>query len=58
MKEYELDIPEREYKIYWHSKFLRSYTVEDDFKAGLKFFNLFLICITGTYKGKSIDWTN
>lgn len=51
VKEWELDIPEREYKIYWHGKFLRSFDKEDDFKKCIKFFKGFLINITGTYKG-------
>lgn len=46
IKDYELDIPERPYKIYWHGKFLRSYDVYDDFKRGLRFFRGFLIDIT------------
>ena len=46
IKPYELDIPERPFKIYWHNKFLRSYDNRADFEAGVKFFNCFLIEIT------------
>lgn len=49
IKEYELNIAEREYKIYWHGRFLRSYDNDTDFKLGLIFFRQFLICITGEY---------
>lgn len=46
IKDYELDIPERPYKIYWHGKFLRSYDNYDSFEIGLKFFSGFLINVT------------
>lgn len=46
IKEYELNIAERPFKIFWHGKFLRSYTNETEFKQGLKFFSGFLIEIT------------
>lgn len=54
IKEDELDTPEREYKIHWHSRFLRSYTTAAEFRSGLRFFRGFLICITGEYRGESI----
>lgn len=46
IKDYDKDIPERPFKIYWHGKFLRSYSCENEFKQGLKFFSGFLIEIT------------
>ena len=54
IKEDELDTPEREYKIHWHGRFLRSYTTAAEFRSGLRFFRGFLICITGEYRGESI----
>lgn len=45
-KDYELNIPERPYKIFWHGKFLRSYDNKNDFDMGVKFFSGFLIEIT------------
>lgn len=46
IKDYELEVPERPFKIYWHGKFLRSYDRRDDFERGVQFFNGFLIDIT------------
>ena len=54
LKNYELNIPERPYKIYWHGKFLRSFIHKEDFDSCIKFFKGFLIEITGTYEGESI----
>lgn len=45
-KNYEKEIPERPYRIHWHGHFLRSYDNINDFHAGIKFFNAFLIEIT------------
>lgn len=46
IKDYELNIPERPFKIFWHGRFLRSHTDENEFKNGLKFFSGFLVEIT------------
>lgn len=45
-KDYELEIPERPYRIYWHGKFLRSYDNLTDLNKGLDFFKSMLICVT------------
>jgi vacuolar-type H+-ATPase subunit I/STV1 len=54
LKDYEKDISERPYKIYWHGKFLRSFIYKEDYDSCIKFFKGFLIEITGTYKGEKM----
>jgi len=46
LKDFEQDIPERPFKIYWHGRFLRSYKDAEEFRNSVAFFNLFLIEIT------------
>jgi len=45
IKDYELEILERPYHVYWHGKFLRSYITKDACLTAVKFFNSFLIAI-------------
>lgn len=46
INDYEQEIPSRPHRIHWHGKFLRSYSDEEAFEQGIKFFSGFLIDIT------------
>lgn len=45
VKDYELEIPERPYRLFWHNRFLRSFDNKNDLKNCFLFFKRFLVNI-------------